>query len=47
MWPVGICGGLKFEGPTCRDGRVTGWYTAWGFERPFQIDMAGRGDPDS
>ena len=47
VWPVGICGGLKFEGPTCRDGRVTGWYTAWGYERPFQIDMAGRRDPDS
>jgi len=23
------------------------WYTAWGFEQPFQIDMAGRWDPDS
>jgi galactosylgalactosylxylosylprotein 3-beta-glucuronosyltransferase 3 len=41
VWLVGISGGLRFEGPVCHDGRVTGWYTMWGFERAFQIDMAG------
>ena len=42
IWPVGLSGGIKFEGPTCKDGRVTGWYAAWGKERPYPIDMAGR-----
>ena len=42
IWPVGLSGGIKFEGPTCKDGRVTGWYAAWGRERPYPIDMAGR-----
>ena len=41
VWLVGISGGLRFEGPVCRNGRITGWYTMWGFERAFQIDMAG------
>ena len=41
IWPVGLSGGIKFEGPTCKDGRVTGWYAAWGRERPYPIDMAG------
>ena len=41
VWPVGLSGGIKFEGPTCKDGRVTGWYAMWGRERPYQIDMAG------
>ena len=41
VWLVGISGGVRFEGPVCHDGRVTGWYTMWGFERAFQIDMAG------
>ena len=43
VWLVGISGGLRFEGPTCHKGRITGWYTGWGFERGFQIDMAGKG----
>ena len=41
IWLVGISGGLKFEGPSCSDGRVTGWYSAWDATRPFQVDMAG------
>ena len=41
VWPVGICGGLRFEGPLCRDGKVTGWHTVWELERPFPLDMAG------
>nr|CAB3224854.1 beta-1,3-glucuronosyltransferase [Phallusia mammillata] len=41
-WPVGLSGGLKFEGPGfCKDGKVLSWYTAWKPERPFPIDMAG------
>lgn len=41
VWPVGICGGLRFEGPLCSSGRVTGWHTAWEVDRPFPLDMAG------
>ena len=42
IWPVGLSGGIRFEGPTCKEGRVTGWYAAWGRERPYPIDMAGK-----
>ena len=41
VWPVGLSGDLKFEGPVCVGGRVTGWYTMWEKQRPFPIDMAG------
>ena len=41
VWLVGICGGLRFEGPLCSDGKVTGWYTVWEPERPFPLCMAG------
>ena len=42
VWPVGICGGLRWEGPVCRNGQVTSWHTAWAPERPFPIDFAGK-----
>ncbi len=41
VWLVGITGGLRFEGPLCKDGHVTGWYAEWGTTRKFPIDMAG------
>jgi len=41
VWLVGICGGLRYEGPLCSGGRVTGWHTGWDLERPFPLDMAG------
>ena len=41
VWPVGLTGGLRFEGPVCSNGAVTGWHTAWHPERPFPLDMAG------
>jgi len=42
VWPVGLSGGLKFEGPgACKGHKVLSWYTAWKPERPFPIDMAG------
>ena len=41
VWPVGLSGDLKFEGPVCAGGHVTGWYTMWEKQRPFPIDMAG------
>ena len=42
VWPVGLSGGLKFEGPgKCKNGHVLSWYTMWKPERPFPIDMAG------
>jgi len=41
-WPVGLSGGLKFEGPSeCTEDKVLHWHTAWKAERPFPIDMAG------
>lgn len=41
IWPVGLTGGLRFEGPVCSNGKVTGWHSAWHPERPFPLDMAG------
>ena len=41
VWLVGICGGLRFEGPLCSNGRVTGWHAVYRPERPFPLDMAG------
>ena len=41
VWPVGLSGELKFEGPVCEDGWVVGWHTSWEPSRPFPIDMAG------
>ena len=41
VWPVGICGGLRWEGPVCENGRVVKWHTAWAKKRPFPIDFAG------
>ena len=41
VWPVGLSGGLRWEGPLCSDGEVSGFYTAWHPNRLFPIDMAG------
>ncbi|XP_004682774.1 PREDICTED: galactosylgalactosylxylosylprotein 3-beta-glucuronosyltransferase 3 [Condylura cristata] len=41
VWPVGLVGGLRFEGPRVQDGRVVGFHTAWQSKRPFPLDMAG------
>ncbi|KAJ1071268.1 hypothetical protein K5549_021402, partial [Capra hircus] len=41
VWPVGLVGGLQFEGPRIQDGRVVGFHTAWEPNRPFPVDMAG------
>jgi len=42
VWPVGLVGGLKFEGPmSCTERNVGSWYTAWKSDRPFPLDMAG------
>ena len=43
VWPVGLSGGMKFEGPICKDGKVVDWYAVWDRERIFMIDMAGKG----
>lgn len=39
--PVGIVGGLAWEGPICENGEVTDFHTAWKPERPYPLDMAG------
>ncbi|XP_072493310.1 galactosylgalactosylxylosylprotein 3-beta-glucuronosyltransferase 3 [Notamacropus eugenii] len=41
VWPVGLVGGLRFEGPQVQGGQVVGFHTAWEPERPFPLDMAG------
>ncbi|XP_064904363.1 galactosylgalactosylxylosylprotein 3-beta-glucuronosyltransferase 3 [Columba livia] len=40
VWPVGLVGGLRFEGPVVSGGRVVGFHTGWRPERPFPLDMA-------
>ncbi|XP_046571828.1 LOW QUALITY PROTEIN: galactosylgalactosylxylosylprotein 3-beta-glucuronosyltransferase 2-like [Haliotis rubra] len=41
VWPVGFAGGLRFERPIVKNGKVTGWFAHWEPDRPFAIDMAG------
>ncbi|KAM9301943.1 galactosylgalactosylxylosylprotein 3-beta-glucuronosyltransferase 3 [Gastrophryne carolinensis] len=41
VWPVGLVGGLRYEGPLVDKGKVVGFHTAWKTHRPFPIDMAG------
>ncbi|XP_053575927.1 galactosylgalactosylxylosylprotein 3-beta-glucuronosyltransferase 3 [Bombina bombina] len=41
VWPVGLVGGLRYEGPLVEKGHVVGFHTAWKTHRPFPIDMAG------
>ena len=40
MWPVALVGGLRWEGPICKNGKVLSFYTAWEQNRKFPIDMA-------
>nr|CAI63872.1 beta3-glucuronyltransferase [Ciona savignyi] len=41
-WPVGLVGGLKYEGPVlCKNGRVVTWRVVWAPKRTIPIDMAG------
>lgn len=41
VWPVGLVGGLRYEKPIVKDGKVTGWFVYWKPQRPFPMDMAG------
>jgi len=41
VWPVALAGGLRFAGPKCAKGKVTGFHVKWGADRSFPIDMAG------
>ncbi|RZF35581.1 hypothetical protein LSTR_LSTR005109 [Laodelphax striatellus] len=42
IWPVGLVGGLLVEKPIVNSsGKVSGFNSAWGMDRPFPIDMAG------
>lgn len=41
VWPVGLVGGLRWEGPICENGAVVKFYVAWRPERPMPVDMAG------
>jgi len=40
--PVGLSGGVKYEGPLCNaNGSITGWHASYRPERTFALDMAG------
>eukprot|EP00052_Salpingoeca_macrocollata_P012916 m.100871 g.100871 ORF g.100871 m.100871 type:complete len:227 (-) comp18691_c0_seq1:11-691(-) len=41
VWPVGLSGGVMYEGPKVENNVVTGFYVGWQPTRPFPIDMAG------
>ncbi|XP_069750300.1 galactosylgalactosylxylosylprotein 3-beta-glucuronosyltransferase 3 isoform X3 [Narcine bancroftii] len=41
VWPVGLVGGMRFEGPLVEQDKVVGFHTGWKPNRPFPIDMAG------
>lgn len=40
IWPVALVGGLRWEGPICKNGKVLKFFTAWKPERMFPVDMA-------
>ena len=40
VWPVGLAGGLKFEGPNCENDKVVSWHTMFDPSRRFPVDMA-------
>ena len=41
VWPVGLVGKLRYESPIVENKRVVDWFTAWGHDRAFPLDMAG------
>lgn len=41
VWPVGLVGAMRFEGPVVENGKVVRFHTGWQPNRPFPIDMAG------
>ena len=41
VWLVGNTGGLRYEGPLCSNGTVTGWHAVFARDRIYQLDMAG------
>eukprot|EP00053_Salpingoeca_punica_P011441 m.101987 g.101987 ORF g.101987 m.101987 type:complete len:331 (+) comp15673_c0_seq1:151-1143(+) len=41
VWPVGLSGGVRYEGPKVIDGVVVGFYVGWRPDRKFPVDMAG------
>ncbi len=40
VWPVAFLGGLRYEAPLIRDGKVVSWLSAWRPDRRFATDMA-------
>jgi len=41
VWPVGLAGLLKWEGPICENGSVIKFRALWRANRPLPLDMAG------
>ena len=41
VWPVGLSGGLMWDGPLCDETGVTGFHALWRPDRFFPMDMAG------
>lgn len=40
VFPVGLVGGLKYEGPLCKAGKVKGWHAQFAPNRHIPVDMA-------
>ena len=38
---MGLVGKLRYESPIVEHGHVVDWFTAWGKDRQFPLDMAG------
>ena len=41
VWPVGLVGGLKWEGPICKNKKIVGFRVGFNPKRQFPMDMAG------
>ena len=40
VWPVGLSGGVRWEGPVVENGTVVRFHSGWAAGRKFPIDMA-------
>ena len=41
VWPVGLVGGLRWEGPVCENNTIVNFRVAYKPKRTIPIDMAG------
>ena len=41
IWPVGFVGGLRWEGPVCKNNTIVDFHVAYKPNREIPVDMAG------